>query len=450
MKCTLGILFLFFSIFSFGQLKKAVRLKKRPQLSLSHIKESSVKQPGAVKKSAQPIHRARTSADFKDYYGRYTFYKDIYKKRNEVIIPINIEIWQKDDGTGNYIDNALNRKTFAQTIVNLNRFYTNIEASSDPFPWVKDYTTTKIHFVLMNLYFDKCTVCWSKGTSASYQDGVFLNKKANELHPSGKNYFKIHIVSNESRNGGFATFPTYNLSHEQYIVSSNPSGETVFKDVDRAWPSAIHLAHEMGHNLNLYHTYSRNFGACNQKSPDYLDDVFGRGKNAICPRDAGWPLNPHDTSNTATNNVMGGTSDSRYFSPKQVQRMHRALALTSIGRYAIPFHFNKKKYISIDSTTTWDFDIKLFTNLRINKGDTLIIKDTVRFVPQAQLQIEPGGVLIIDGGKITSARFFGNQFWKGIQLKGKEQNARIILKHDGKIENAFFPLLWFNRFVFQY
>lgn len=382
----------------------------------------------------------RNSADYKNYFGRYSFYKNIYNDRNDVIIPIDIIVWQKDNGTGNYIDTAINREVLKSAISDMNRFYTSIVAPTTVFPWVKNYTTTKIHFVLMNLFFEKRTDCWKRGKYSSYQEGAYLNKIANQLHPEDKHYFKIHIVSDSSRNGGFGTFPTFDYlgKREQFIVTSN-SGFSIYKNKDDAWPLAMHFAHEMAHNLDLYHTYSAGFDACNQSNPDYLDDVFGRGNNAVCPQQAGWNCEASDPSNSCSNNIVGGTKDSRYISPKQVQRMHRALALKSIGKYAIPYHFNKNKVITIDTSRLWDFNLKLFTNLRLAKNDTLIVKNTIRFVPQAKLIMEPGSVLIVDGGLLTVSSFFEDAQWKGIEIHGKNSSQRIIIKNGGRIEKVASP-----------
>ncbi len=58
-----------------------------------------------------------------DYFRRYEYFKDIYGDRNGVLIPIDIVVWQKEDGSGNYIDNNINRERLDTIIQNLNLFY---------------------------------------------------------------------------------------------------------------------------------------------------------------------------------------------------------------------------------------------------------------------------------------------------------------------------------------
>lgn len=103
------------------------------------------------------------------------------------------------------------------------------------------------------------------------------------------------------------------------------------------WACAGHLAHEMGHVLGLLHSYGGDSccpETCVESDPDYLDDVFGSdGINFDCHHDAGWNCNPFDIGNTCTNNIMGGTQNSGYFSPKQIGRMHRSLNTYSTMRY---------------------------------------------------------------------------------------------------------------------
>ncbi len=408
---------------------------------------------GMTPKSGSCVQKSSNS---QDYFRRYAYQKDLYPTRNVLLIPVDVYVWQKDDGTANYADNSINRGRIDSIFMFLNRFYReNVTPTFQPLSTVVDYDSTKIQFVLKHIYFEKNTTCWGKGGNTDEGitgDGYFLNNVAKNLHPQDSSIFKVHITGYSSAYySGFATFPTDDFSHQHYIVTLNKPNETVINPVGM-WGFAGHLAHEFGHNFDLFHTYNYEYvdgyDKCNEANVDYLDDVFGSSSNnsKICPQSAGWSCDPYDTSNTCTNNMMGGTQSSRYFSPKQIQRMHRALSLLSIRNYAIVQNFDENKFIEIDSTQTWDFSTKLYNNLKVKAGTTLTIQCEVQFVPEAKVIIEPGGKLIIDGGKLTNEKYYNN-FWQGIQVYGTSNKNQfpesnptyqglLVIKNGGIIENA--------------
>jgi hypothetical protein len=89
------------------------------------------------------------------------------------------------------------------------------------------------------------------------------------------------------------------------------------------WGASRTLTHELGHNLDLRHTYPPADGAetCNQSSQEYLSDFFdsSHGGGTDCLHDGDWGCDIQDTTNTCTNNIMGGVNQgSYYFSPLQI------------------------------------------------------------------------------------------------------------------------------------
>ncbi|MBU3658751.1 MAG: T9SS type A sorting domain-containing protein [Flavobacteriales bacterium] len=380
----------------------------------------------------------KSSIEYANLYSKYNYYSTIYNNRNEVVIYMDVHIWQKDNGSANYSDTPLHRARIQQTFDIFNQIYNSNQAPSDPIVGVIDYTTTKIKIVLNDVYFNQSTVCWGKGGTASEVDGEFLNNEADILYPTGKKNLKWHITGVNPNNNvkGYARFPLENVSFLQhYIVSYNRDNDIVYPDSHGLWNWALHLAHEMGHNFDLQHTYAGG-AVCNQSVSDYLDDVFGSGTSAICPHDGSFSCDFNSPSNSCTNNLMGGTNDNRYYSPKQVQRIHRALSLKSIRNYAVAYNFDPNKFIDITQNETWDFRIKMYNNLRIKTGSTLTIKCTVEFVPEAKIIIEPGARLILDGGVLTNEYYY-NTFWQGIEVWGTTSQHQYPLSqplHQGKLE----------------
>jgi len=74
-------------------------------------------------------------------------------------------------------------------------------------------------------------------------------------------------------------------------------------------------------------------------------------------------------------------------------------------------------YDSINSLVEWSDTCRAqCKDLHIQRNGLLIVKDTVMLSPDADIIIEPGGKLILDGGKLT--RLCNNELWNGIQVWG--------------------------------
>lgn len=379
-----------------------------------------------------------TSQEYTNYYNRYDFYKDHFNKLNEVVIPFNFCIWLKDDGTGNYQNTPENDEMFKQIEHYIERFYIYNTAKSDTIPDVTDLPSTKIHFQLRNIFYIRNTSFWEYGNSIANADGLELNKEIRHLYPSEGNYFNIHVTgANPQHNGasGYTVIPGTILRKEHFIITFNRNRLHILEE-DRTYPIAIHLIHELAHNFDLTHNYDN--AICDQNNPDYLDDVFGKGENAVCPHEAGWSCNSLSADNSCTNNIMGGTSGGAYFSPKQIYRMHRALALKSIRNYAYNYSFSERNTIDITKNETWDFNMKLYNSLRILSGCTLTVRCQINFVEKASLQLEERAVLIVDGGSITNDQPQSSG-WKGIAIKRPKRKSgdpgKVFLKNGGHIDN---------------
>lgn len=375
------------------------------------------------------LNCSKTTSEYNDYYNRFNFYSDNFEKLPILTIPINIIVWQKDDGSENWENTQETQDRFSMIFIWLNNLYNNT-TPSNPILGVIDYPHTKVKFILNELLFYQNTDCWLRGSGGTV-DGYYLNSVSNTLSSSStEKYLNIHITGGSySQAAGFAIFPSTILSQEHFIVTFNNE-----HNINSDYWFAKHFAHEIGHNLDLSHTYSPGAN-CNQTAADYLSDVFGTGSNAICPQD----LFP-------TNNIMGG-QESAYFSPKQIQSIHRALSLKSIRRFVLCEEFNNSNTIDITYNQTWDFDIKFYNSIVVNEGITLTIKCKVVLSTGLKIIVKPGGKLIIDGGQLTSEC---GDFWEGIEVWGNsnlaqnEQNqGTLIMKNGAIIENAHYGVkLW--------
>ncbi|MEM1324270.1 MAG: zinc-dependent metalloprotease [Bacteroidota bacterium] len=138
-----------------------------------------------------------------------------------------------------------------------------------------------------------------------------------------------------------------------------------------AWETARTIVHEIGHNLSLRH---------NDACSCYLM------KTQFC----------------GTKNMITAA---------ELKSMHRTIALSNVRelvkcRTLSPYDENDpgQDALHVDSSQTWDFDMKVFRHIVIEPGATLTISCRLVMVPGGQIIVKDGGELIVDGGVITDER----------------------------------------------
>lgn len=220
--------------------------------------------------------------------------------------------------------------------------------------------------------------------------------------------------------GGFASSPSFRSPDKKsYVVmlkGRQPDGD--------AFAIASLLAHELGHCVDLRHTYAGGgAGAiCNQNHVDYLTDIFGGGSPCPHPANRWDSADPFKTLQDGyTNNLMGGYKGNEYISPMQAGKMHRCLALSSVRKYVDNCAYSSVP-LPIKKDEVWDFDIQLYRDLIVQRGNTLTINGTLRLSGPAKIIVEKGATLIVTG-RITSA--CPTQNWEGIQVDG---NKKVLKK----------------------
>lgn len=101
----------------------------------------------------------------------------------------------------------------------------------------------------------------------------------------------------------------------------------------------------------------------------------------------------------------------------------------------------KSTPLEITSNETWNSDVYMQEDLIVNAGITLTIKSNVYMPSEAEIIVERGARLIIDGGRITDKC---GDLWKGIVVQGTHDSNQfpysnqgyIQLKNGAIIENA--------------
>lgn len=380
----------------------------------------------------------RLSPDYSGKYNELTF--NIPDENTPIkTILVNFNVFQKSDGTGNWQNTPDHINRLNQIIEWASQNYSNIPLPSDPITGVPHISDSKIRIELANIYFYQDDILWQSTSASDCLDEI------EDTDPSRLDQLNICITGGTGNYSGYANLPSSSLfSSDSYILTllneAQPNGD---------WAFALHIAHELGHNFDLCHTYySPCPEECSFSDPEFLDDVFGTDPCPtappgcdICYHDAGWNCDPTLSTNTCTNNLMGGTQSMYYLSPKQMAILHRSLSIRSVRRYVK--EMPKSEYpLEISSNETWDFNIKLYSDLVVNAGATLTLNCEVLMPSDGKIIIENGGKLIVDGAKITNG---GESPWAGIEVWGDPNQSHDIetahgvleTKNDAVIENAY-------------
>lgn len=262
-------------------------------------------------------------------------------------------------------------------------------------------------------------------------------------YPNRLNALPLHIVRGHDI-GGAAGW-----SHKGSVLSfyrTNPDWNT--NSVHDYWYSQ-HLVHEIGHGLDLAHTYDNsNAQNCNVNNFDFLWDVYDTTATRPCPTVPYCDVCPITTA-TQNNIIMGGYSP-RFISALQMGIIHRSTRIENqwnlgydVRRYFTGYN---ETALEISENQTWDFSLKMYQDIIVKSGTTLTIKCKVLFVPEAKIIIEQGAKLILDGGILTNEQYY-NTFWQGIQVYGTSDKNQfpesnptyqglLVVKNGGVIENA--------------
>jgi hypothetical protein len=373
------------------------------------------------------------------------------KPLNQVVktIYVAINIWQKDDGSGNFTENdfVAERMEYLINVIN-DYFFVKSHPPSHPIEGVEYLEDSNIRFVLKEVNYIQDSSMYGVDCGA----GAKLNEYVFKKWPHKRKYLNIHFNSGSCIGAtGYANYPSgRDLETDGYIVTFIRIDPESGEQGHPYWALMQHLAHEIGHNLELRHPYDSEF--CRFSHPDFLFDLFGnerqqwcrnpRSNCDVCYHQGDWSCDINNPQNTCTNNFMGGSQSMGNITPLQMGRMNRALAIRSVRKYA--WGYSDQPYF-VDSDQHWAFNIKYYQDIRVKAGTTLHITGTLEMVPQARIILEPGAKLIVDGGKITNA-LYSESSWQGVVkeispkkkfafLRKKDAPAEVILLNDGKIEN---------------
>jgi len=343
-------------------------------------------------------------------------------------VKVTIHVFQKDDGSDNFQDTMPDKDWLKDVIRRVNsRGHENNEEMAIP-STSNFYSDTRIKFVLDSIYFWKDSLIWAKGYSGwsgIYSDYVSNNdsvvNKENSIH--------IFLFGRDLSNNG-AAIPrgNYNIclgAYIRYTVSHDP------------WVLANLIRHELGHNLNLFHTWCEVDGCNDTPLNCNCGSTQNNGAEGYNPTTLGCDgCNASECSDpeVQSNNVMDYNSHQASFTSCQIHRMHNALLNENYGvSNALIGTVNVKTSTIIGQQK--DIHSRFVLNWSIS--NSMDARWVSQLMEQTIQQYGPPQIINTDqGSQYTSEEF------TSVVL---DPRWNIKLSMDGKgraTDNAFIEALW--------
>jgi len=352
---------------------------------------------------------------------------------------VNINLWQRADGTGN-LQNTSDGLTRMEQVINWvdDNYRDNsvIDPSlSYPIPFI-EYSNIRV--VLDSVYFypdptPDSSYYFGGWTYSSYSHTLRLDSYLDSLYPERTKALNLHIFK-----GSYGSTNVGGYSHSGSIGTYLKQDFDVNSGHD-FWLSG-HWTHEIGHAFDLWHLYDAGWSQnCNSVYNDFLWDVYDT--TVSCTSNCEICL-----IGTTTNNFMTRNGITHHVSPLQMGVMQRSSVLNNFHNYNFGIRDKLTGYSAIPFEVTedevWDFSMKFYQDLVVRSGATLTVQCELQFVPEAGIIVEPGGALILDGGVLTNEHFYEDS-WRGIEVWGNSAQHQFgptantmytLSPHQGRVE----------------
>ena len=172
-------------------------------------------------------------------------------------VRVTVHVFQKDDGSENIPDDSEGNTWIANMINSVNADMgglseMNLSTSS---PYFED---SKIRYDLVNTYFWQNTTMWAKGNNTSTNGTALYN------------YIQGQTISHKSTSihilipGNYENLPNDGLRAAGIASGIGDKKWNLLEDVyhyyveENTWEIPNTLQHELGHNLDLHHTWNQN------------------------------------------------------------------------------------------------------------------------------------------------------------------------------------------------
>jgi hypothetical protein len=333
------------------------------------------------------------------------------------------------------------KESFRIVLQMMNKFYEKNTPPIDDIPGRKFVEDIKIRLRLNDIYiFDDPELCENKRLNQLYE-GVY------KRHPEARN--SLVIVSNRFMySGAWGWSSTVRVQDEEvpgFIIQTLNVDDMYFQGKESQY--ARHWVHEINHLFGLGHIYSGSVGteSCDPSHPDFLSDVFGTEPQKWCDEARTNCVACYYTkpNNLKTNNIMNGNgykqeeAAASYFSPMQIARIHRQLMISPLRHIAEGYQADNP--YRIHRSDTLKKDMRFYQDIYIPEGVTWVVQSKVIMSSECVIYVEPGGMLLIDGGEIGPADFKRYATWKGVRMLSKGMERGMIRLLNGGQLNTSTP-----------
>lgn len=183
------------------------------------------------------------------------------------------------------------------------------------------------------------------------------------------------------------------------------------------------LNHELGHILNLHHTWSLNDGC--DDTPKHPNCWWYTKNGSVC-------------DSLVSNNLMDTNAGKCAITPCQIGRMHRSLSLESKKqrKFLKPLHcdFDAWRSMTILDSVHWAGARDVRGNITIADGAVLMMSCRVSMPATSTITVLPGGKLILNNNRLHNAC---NKKWGGIKVYKKNRiSGEVIINGDPLFEDV--------------
>lgn len=220
-------------------------------------------------------------------------------------------------------------------------------------------------------------------------------------------------------------------------------------------PTSV-MSHEMGHCLNLWHTWEgpnncqefvdgTNCDVCGDLICDSPAEPPGGISYNIDYETCEWtgsaPPDPNgDPYNPDEHIIMTYTHPDcmEYFTLQQAQRMRNSISTLPILQNCLV------TYPDVTITApdvNWNTAMQISGNVIIENGAKLTITNNVSFSQHSKIIVKQGGKLIVNGGTLTNTNSYCNYFkmWQGIEVWGNSSTHQYANSY-GQYQQGYLEL----------
>lgn len=356
----------------------------------------------------------------------------------EVTIPVSFIVITDSSRLQGLSHSDKTRESLKKSLLLMNDIYGHNARPVDSIPGRKYVEDVKIRVDLKDIHFvDDSLLYETKQLSRLYN-------RIYERFPEVRNSLVI-VCNRFIYPGALGWASSVRVPEEKeagFIIQTLLVEDMYFNGYENEY--AQHWVHELNHIFGLGHIYSGSIGteSCNPSHPDFLSDVFGTEPQSWCDNARSPCVSCYYTGENSihTNNIMSGNnvkspSSAAYFSPMQIARIHRELMISPIRIIAEGYDPNKAW--RIEKSDTLNRNMRFYQDIYIPKGVTWVVKGEVLMSSGCVIYVEPGGLLLVDGGSINPASFRKYRNWGGVRmLREGTERGMIRLSNGGTVNSS--------------